>query len=42
MHWSNKVVTFKKITTLYSVDIEPDKICQTKKKKEILDSGNKK
>ena len=26
--WSNKVVTFKKIPT--SVDIEVDKICQTK------------
>ena len=39
---SNKVVTFKKIPTLHSVDIEADKICQTKKKKDMLDSENQK
>ena len=33
-----KVVAFKKIPTLYSVNIEADKICQTKKKKNMLDS----
>ena len=32
----------KKIPTLYSVDIEADKICQTKKKKDMLDSENQK
>ena len=40
--WSNKVVTFKKIPTLYPVDIEADKICQTKKKKDMLASENRK
>ena len=32
----------KKIPTLYSVDVEADKICQTKKKKDMLDSENQK
>ena len=32
----------KIIPTLYSVDIEADKICQTKKKKDMLDSENQK
>ena len=36
------VATFIKIPTLYSIDIEADKICQTKKKKDILDSENQK
>ena len=32
----------KKIPTLCSVYIEADKICQTKKKKDMLDSENQK
>ena len=43
--FDQKVVTFKKMPTLIlccSVDIEADKICQIKKKKEILDSENQK
>ena len=36
------VLTFKKMPTLYSVDIEADEICQIKKKKDIPDSENKK
>ena len=43
--FDQKVVTFKKMPTLilcFSVDIEADKICQIKKKKEILDSENQK
>ena len=40
--WSNKVAPLKKRPNLYSVDIETDKICQTKKKKDALDSENQK
>ena len=40
--WSNKVAPLKKRANLYSVDIETDKICQTKKKKDIQDSENQK
>ena len=40
--WSNKVVTFKKVPTLYSVKIEADKICFKKKKKDMLDSEKQK
>ena len=36
------VVTFKKMPTLYSVDIEADEICQIKKAVDILVSENKK
>ena len=36
------VVTFKKMPTLYSVDIEADEICQIKKEEDILVSENKK
>ena len=36
------VVTFKKMPTLYSVDIEADEICQIKKEEDILDSEYKK
>ena len=32
----------KKIPTLYSVDIEADKICQTKKKNDTFGSENQK
>ena len=38
--WSNKVVTFKKIT--YFALIEVHTICPTKKKKDMLDSENQK
>ena len=37
-----RLLHLKKIPTLYSVDIETDKICQTKKKKDMLDSENQK
>ena len=37
-----RLLYLKKIATLYSVDIETDKICQTKKKKDMLDSENQK
>ena len=33
---------FKEIPTLYSVDIEADKICQTKKEKDMLELKNQK
>ena len=36
------VLTFKKMPTLYSVDIEADEICQIKKEEDILVSENKK
>ena len=37
-----RLLHLKKIPTLYSVDIEADKIFQTKKKKDMLDSENQK
>ena len=37
-----RLLHLKKIRTLYSVDIEADKICQTKKKKDMLDSEKQK
>ena len=37
-----KTSTNLKIHTFYSVDIEADKICQIKKKKDMLDSENQK
>ena len=43
--FDRKVVTFKKNAYLIlccSVDIEADKICQIKKKNEMLDSENQK
>ena len=35
-----RLLRLKKILTLYSVDIEADKICKAKKEKEMLDSQN--
>ena len=37
-----RLLNLKKIHTFYSVDIEADKICQIKKKKDMLDSENQK
>ena len=37
-----RLLLFKKIPTLHSVDIEADKICQKKKEKDMLDSENQK
>ena len=37
-----RLLHLKKIHTFYSVDIEADKICQIKKKKDMLDSENQK
>ena len=37
-----RLLQFKKKPTLYSVDIEADKICQTKKKKDMQDLENQK
>ena len=37
-----RLLHLKKIPTLYSVDIEVEKICQTKKKKDMLYSENQK
>ena len=35
-----RLLRLKKILTLYSVNIEADKICQAKKEKEMLGSQN--
>ena len=35
-----RLLRLKKILTLYSVDIEADKICKAKKEKEMLGSQN--
>ena len=37
-----RLLLLKKIPASHSVDIEADKICQTKKKKDMLDSENQK
>ena len=37
-----RLLHLKKIPTLYSVDIEADKICRTKKEKDMLDSEDQK
>ena len=37
-----KLLHLKKYLLLYPVDIEADKICQTKKKKDMLASENRK
>ena len=37
-----RLLHLKKIPTLYSADIEADKICQTKKEKDMLDSEDQK
>ena len=35
-------LAFKQRPNLYSIDIETDEICQTKKKKDMVDSENQK
>ena len=37
-----KLLHLKKMPTLYSIEIEADKICQTNKEKDMLDSEDQK